>query len=200
VGISRVRLRSPCGAGIRGGIANVVWIGRLAVVLVRLAALNFLAAAGPRLILDRMALGRGGTSRSVNSTKVSVGKTTAKVQFENQAHCRISWRRPARSGRQLQTLAGLSTKLNLCAKIAELRCRSSPAQKNISHSWTPESRHLSSSSRPTRESTVKMAPANLPSIFNATSTDIEQLLAAQCHIGSKKCVVPGLIDGGLGAY
>jgi small subunit ribosomal protein SAe len=31
-----------------------------------------------------------------------------------------------------------------------------------------------------------MAPANLPSIFNATSTDIEQLLAAQCHIGSKK--------------
>ena len=30
-----------------------------------------------------------------------------------------------------------------------------------------------------------MAPANLPSIFNATSSDIEQLLAAQCHIGSK---------------
>ncbi|KAJ4306732.1 structural constituent of ribosome [Collariella sp. IMI 366227] len=30
-----------------------------------------------------------------------------------------------------------------------------------------------------------MAPSNLPSIFNATSTDIEQLLAAQCHIGSK---------------
>lgn len=35
-----------------------------------------------------------------------------------------------------------------------------------------------------------MAPANLPSIFNATSTDIEQLLAAQCHIGSKKFVIP----------
>lgn len=34
-----------------------------------------------------------------------------------------------------------------------------------------------------------MAPANLPSIFNATSTDIEQLLAAQCHIGSKKYVL-----------
>ncbi|KAL2129314.1 hypothetical protein VTI74DRAFT_7942 [Chaetomium olivicolor] len=30
-----------------------------------------------------------------------------------------------------------------------------------------------------------MAPSNLPSIFNATSADIEQLLAAQCHIGSK---------------
>ncbi|EGS23945.1 40S ribosomal protein uS2 [Thermochaetoides thermophila DSM 1495] len=30
-----------------------------------------------------------------------------------------------------------------------------------------------------------MAPANLPSIFNPTSADIEQLLAAQCHIGSK---------------
>ncbi|KAG7285462.1 structural constituent of ribosome [Staphylotrichum longicolle] len=30
-----------------------------------------------------------------------------------------------------------------------------------------------------------MAPANLPSIFNATSTDIEQLLCSQCHIGSK---------------
>jgi hypothetical protein len=175
------------------------WVGRLAVVLVRLAALNFLAAAWTQ-ILDPMALGPARSSSFFTSAKASTGKTAVKAQFENQAHCRISWRRPACSGRQLQTLAGLSTKLNLCAKIAELRCRSSPAQKNISHSWTPESRHLSSSSRPTRESTVKMAPANLPSIFNATSTDIEQLLAAQCHIGSKKCVVPGLIDGGLGAY
>ncbi|KAK0704790.1 40S ribosomal protein S0 [Lasiosphaeris hirsuta] len=34
-----------------------------------------------------------------------------------------------------------------------------------------------------------MAPANLPSIFNATSGDIEQLLAAQCHIGSKNLQV-----------
>ncbi|KAM7193374.1 Ribosomal protein S2, flavodoxin-like domain containing protein [Naviculisporaceae sp. PSN 640] len=34
-----------------------------------------------------------------------------------------------------------------------------------------------------------MAPANLPSIFNATSQDIEQLLAAQCHIGSKNLQV-----------
>lgn len=30
-----------------------------------------------------------------------------------------------------------------------------------------------------------MAPSNLPSIFNATSQDIEMLLAAQCHLGSK---------------
>lgn len=30
-----------------------------------------------------------------------------------------------------------------------------------------------------------MAPANLPAIFNATSQDIEMLLAAQCHLGSK---------------
>lgn len=30
-----------------------------------------------------------------------------------------------------------------------------------------------------------MAPANLPSIFNATSQDIEMLLSAQCHLGSK---------------
>jgi len=37
-----------------------------------------------------------------------------------------------------------------------------------------------------------MAPANLPSIFNATSSDIEQLLAAQCHIGSKKFVADPL--------
>ncbi|KAK0706936.1 ribosomal protein S2, flavodoxin-like domain-containing protein [Lasiosphaeria miniovina] len=34
-----------------------------------------------------------------------------------------------------------------------------------------------------------MAPANLPSIFNATSNDIEQLLAAQCHVGSKNLQV-----------
>lgn len=30
-----------------------------------------------------------------------------------------------------------------------------------------------------------MAPASLPSIFNATSQDIEMLIAANCHVGSK---------------
>lgn len=34
-----------------------------------------------------------------------------------------------------------------------------------------------------------MAPGNLPSIFNATSQDIEMLLAAQCHVGSKNLQV-----------
>ncbi|KAK7921243.1 40S ribosomal protein S0 [Apiospora marii] len=34
-----------------------------------------------------------------------------------------------------------------------------------------------------------MAPANLPSCFNATSQDIEMLLAAQCHLGSKNLQV-----------
>ncbi|OLN86729.1 40S ribosomal protein S0 [Colletotrichum chlorophyti] len=34
-----------------------------------------------------------------------------------------------------------------------------------------------------------MAPANLPSIFNATSQDIEMLLAAQAHLGSKNLQV-----------
>ena len=34
-----------------------------------------------------------------------------------------------------------------------------------------------------------MAPSNLPSIFNATSQDIEMLLAAQCHLGSKNLQV-----------
>lgn len=38
-------------------------------------------------------------------------------------------------------------------------------------------------------STVKMAPANLPSVFNATSQDIEMLLAAQAHLGSKNLQV-----------
>jgi len=37
--------------------------------------------------------------------------------------------------------------------------------------------------------TVTMAPSNLPSIFNATSQDIEMLLAAQCHLGSKNLQV-----------
>jgi len=37
--------------------------------------------------------------------------------------------------------------------------------------------------------TVVMAPANLPPIFNATSQDIEMLLAAQCHLGSKNLQV-----------
>ncbi|RDL41252.1 40S ribosomal protein S0 [Venustampulla echinocandica] len=34
-----------------------------------------------------------------------------------------------------------------------------------------------------------MAPSNLPPIFNATSQDIEMLLAAQCHLGSKNLQV-----------
>ena len=34
-----------------------------------------------------------------------------------------------------------------------------------------------------------MAPNNLPPAFNATAQDIEMLLAAQCHIGSKNLQV-----------
>ena len=38
--------------------------------------------------------------------------------------------------------------------------------------------------------TASMAsPANLPPIFNATAQDIEMLLSAQCHIGSKNMQV-----------
>lgn len=37
--------------------------------------------------------------------------------------------------------------------------------------------------------TANMVPANLPSIFNATSQDIEMLLSAQCHLGSKNLQV-----------
>jgi small subunit ribosomal protein SAe len=37
--------------------------------------------------------------------------------------------------------------------------------------------------------TAKMAPSNLPAIFNATSQDIEMLLAAQAHLGSKNLQV-----------
>ncbi len=36
---------------------------------------------------------------------------------------------------------------------------------------------------------AKMAPSNLPPIFNATSQDIEMLLAAQSHLGSKNLQV-----------
>jgi hypothetical protein len=36
---------------------------------------------------------------------------------------------------------------------------------------------------------VKMAPSNLPASFNATSHDIEMLLAAQCHLGAKNVQV-----------
>lgn len=34
-----------------------------------------------------------------------------------------------------------------------------------------------------------MAPSQLPPIFNPTSQDIEMLLAAQCHLGSKNLQV-----------
>lgn len=30
-----------------------------------------------------------------------------------------------------------------------------------------------------------MAPSNLPPVFNATSQDMEMMLTAQCHLGSK---------------
>jgi hypothetical protein len=52
----------------------------------------------------------------------------------------------------------------------------------------PESFFLSSNS-PLSTIIDNMAPANLPSIFNATSQDIEMLLAAQCHLGSKNLQV-----------
>lgn len=34
-----------------------------------------------------------------------------------------------------------------------------------------------------------MAPSNLPAIFNATSQDIEMLLASQAHLGSRNLQV-----------
>merc|ERR1712169_103251 len=37
--------------------------------------------------------------------------------------------------------------------------------------------------------TAKMAPSQLPPIFNPTSQDIEMLLSAQCHLGSKNLQV-----------
>jgi small subunit ribosomal protein SAe len=37
--------------------------------------------------------------------------------------------------------------------------------------------------------TATMAPSNLPPLFNATAQDIEMLLSAQCHIGSKNLQV-----------
>lgn len=37
--------------------------------------------------------------------------------------------------------------------------------------------------------TAKMAAKNLPPAFNATAQDIEMLLAAQCHLGSKNLQV-----------
>lgn len=37
--------------------------------------------------------------------------------------------------------------------------------------------------------TLKMAAKNLPAAFNATSQDIEMLLSAQCHLGSKNMQV-----------
>ena len=36
---------------------------------------------------------------------------------------------------------------------------------------------------------IIMAPMTVPSVFNATSQDIEMLLAAQCHLGSKNLQV-----------
>ena len=80
-----------------------------------------------------------------------------------------------------------------CARLA---CYSSIPHKLLSrnrasrpyspYSSTAALHYLSLiSCTPPDTNAVKMAPNNLPSIFNATSQDIEMLLAAQCHLGSK---------------
>jgi hypothetical protein len=40
-----------------------------------------------------------------------------------------------------------------------------------------------------QSNTAKMAPSNLPPAFNATAQDVEMLLSAQCHMGSKNLQV-----------
>jgi hypothetical protein len=49
--------------------------------------------------------------------------------------------------------------------------------------------HLCASTLSTLSTLFKMAPSNLPPSFNATSQDIEMLLAAQAHLGSKNLQV-----------
>lgn len=69
------------------------------------------------------------------------------------------------------------------------------AQIRISSSQGPTSRQLRNLPTTTKDLIIfpyqiaKMAPSNLPPIFNATSQDIEMLLSAQCHLGSKNMQV-----------
>lgn len=54
----------------------------------------------------------------------------------------------------------------------------------------PRTQSLRSPAPPdTAPPTVKMAPNHHPDALNATSQDIEMLLAAQCHLGSKNLQV-----------
>jgi hypothetical protein len=51
------------------------------------------------------------------------------------------------------------------------------------------SRQPQNSTQLLQRQTDKMAPSNLPAIFNPTQQDIEMLLAAQCHLGAKNLQV-----------
>ena len=57
--------------------------------------------------------------------------------------------------------------------------------------YFPRRRQLSSllQLQYSRRLSLTMAPANLPPIFNATTQDVEMLLSAQCHLGSKNLQV-----------
>lgn len=62
-----------------------------------------------------------------------------------------------------------------------------PAHRSIAKLTAPT--RNSQSSRDLATTIAKMASKNLPQAFNATASDVEMLLSAQCHIGSKNLQV-----------
>lgn len=65
-----------------------------------------------------------------------------------------------------------------------------PRQSSLRpHIATSARRLIYSNRRPLHYQSPIMAPSQLPPIFNPTPQDIEMLLAAQCHLGSKNLQV-----------
>jgi hypothetical protein len=75
-----------------------------------------------------------------------------------------------------------------------------PLRASLPHRISPIVRPLQRSSNANISTTLphdqllqrqtdKMAPSNLPAIFNPSQQDIEMLLAAQCHLGAKNLQV-----------
>lgn len=96
---------------------------------------------------------------------------------------------PAKAAVSSLTQHGLARTLRSAHQIANRRPNFVYGGQSTSVSPPTISNSNVKSPDHTTTPTLKMAAKNLPAAFNATSQDIEMLLSAQCHLGSKNMQV-----------
>ena len=119
-------------------------------------------------------------SRSVNSMKLP-----SRLTFEILARRYLRLRGPRKSSNQhaprFRSLGHI-----LISRLAHSRTSIAPNTFTLAR---PQLLFADSLKIYYHQSAIMASPANLPPIFNPTSQDIEMLLAAQCHLGSKNLQV-----------